>query len=226
MPQQINLCAPTLHKPQLPFAANIMVLVLAVLALVGCGVGAVWVRNMQNASQSLVTAMQTQTQEMQSLQVAIDRSKAMAKAPSPVLLQKAKALRVDMESREQLLRALQQGHAQPGYGHSDRLLLVARSIPALVWVTEVKADHARMEVSGFTLEPSALNDWVSRLAVSPLMQGLRLSTVKVQSTALAHANAPVVVNAPTVVGPEAWSFNLVSVQPERVADVASAGGKP
>jgi len=66
-----------------------------------------------------------------------------------------------------------------------------------------------MEVSGFTLEPSALNDWVGRLSGSPLMQGLRLATVKVQSTAVASANAPVAGSFPAAAGREAWSFNLV-----------------
>ncbi len=225
MPQQINLCSPTLQKQRLPFSANTVAVALGVFVVLGGGLCAAWVWNLQNASQGFVAAMQTQAQEMQSLQLAIDRSKAMAQPPSPELIKEAQDKRAEIESKELILRALQQGNWKPGYGHSDRLALVARSIPAPVWITEVKADSGRMEVSGFTLEPSALNDWVGRLSGSPLMQGLRLATVKVQSTAVASANAPVAGSVPAAAGREAWSFNLVSAQPQP-ADAPPAGGKP
>jgi hypothetical protein len=67
-------------------------------------------------------------------------------------------------------------------------------------VTAVKADDVQLEVSGFTLEPAALNDWVGKLAASPLLQGQMLSTVKVEnaSTAAAKVARPM------------WSFSLVS----------------
>ena len=97
------------------------------------------------------------------------------------------------------------------------------SIPAPVWVTEVKADGQRLEVSGFTLEPAALNDWVSRLSGSPLMRGLRLDAVKVESTAAASAPAgPVAGVAPAAPSRESWAFNLVNAQPQ----AEPTGGKP
>lgn len=40
-----------------------------------------------------------------------------------------------------------------GQGHAARLQLVAASIPAQVWVTDVKADELQLDISGFTLEP-------------------------------------------------------------------------
>lgn len=233
MPQQINLCALTLQKPRQQFSANTMAVALAVFVVLGSGLCATWVWNLQRAGQGFASATQTQALEMQTLQAAIDRSKAMAQPPSPELVKEAQARRADVEAKELMLRALQQGLLVPGYGHSDRLALVARSIPPEVWVTGVKADSARMEVDGFTLEPSALNDWVARLALSPLMQGLRLATVKVQSTTLQNPSAanpasqtaaanPGVGTAP---GREAWSFNLVSAQVAPVLDAAT-GGKP
>ena len=233
MPQQINLCALTLQKPRQQFSADTMAVALAVFVVLGGGLCAAWVWNLERASQGFASATQTQTLEMQTLQAAIDRSKVMAQPPSPELVKEAQARRAEVEAKELMLRTLQQGLLVPGYGHSDRLALVARSIPSEVWVTGVKADSARMEVDGFTLEPSALNDWVARLSVSPLMQGLRLATVKVQSTAVQNAAvpnaAPQAVPAPqsTAVNPgrEAWSFNLVSAQAAPTPD-AVAGGKP
>lgn len=225
MPQQVNLCSPTLQKPRQAFSANTMALSLGVLVLVGGALCVVWDWNLRSASQGYLSAMQAQAQEMQSLQVAIDRSKAMAEPPSPALIKELQELGADIDSKERILQALQQGNWTPGYGHSDRLALIARSIPAPVWITEVKADSGRMEVAGFTLEPSALNEWVQRLSGSPLMEGLRLATVKVQSTALSSANASVTGKVPVAGGREAWSFSLVSAQVSPV-DAKPAGGTP
>lgn len=225
MPQQINLCSLTLQKPRQPFSAHTMLVVLGGVVLVGGALCFAWVWNLEKAGQGFATAVQNQTLEMQSLQAAIDRSKTLAQPPSPELIKEAQDKRAEIDRQEQILRALQQGNWPSGQGHSDRLALVARSIPAPVWVTEVKADSVRMEVSGFTLEPSALNEWVARLSASPLMQGLRLATVKIQSTALQAESPAVAGTAPTLNGREAWSFNLVSEQ-MLIANPASLGGTP
>lgn len=225
MPQQINLCSPTLQKPRQAFSANTMAVSLGILVVLGGALCAIWDWNLRNASQGYLAAMQAQGQEMQSLQVAIDRSKALAQPPSPALVRESQDLAASIAGKEQILVALQQGNWTPGFGHSDRLALIARSIPAPVWITEVKADSGRMEVTGFTLEPSALNEWVQRLSSSPLMKGLRLATVKVQSTLLPAANAAVTGKAPVAGGREAWSFSLVSAQVSP-ADAKPAGGAP
>jgi Tfp pilus assembly protein PilN len=121
------------------------------------------------------------------------------------------ALEADVARQQGVLRGLEQGRMAPGEAHSDRLALVSRSIPDKVWVTGLLADATRLEVTGYTLEPSALNDWVARLSLSPLMQGLRLATVKVQSIRLAQATGAPAAAAPA--GPETWSFTLISAQP-------------
>ena len=59
-------------------------------------------------------------------------------------------------------------------------------------------DANQMEVSGFTQEPAALNDWVARLALHPVLTGQQLSRVKVERV------------APAPGGRALWSFSLVS----------------
>lgn len=222
MPQQINLCTPILQKPRQRFAANTLVQALAVLLLLGGGLATAWLWSLHQAREELLAGIQNQAQELRQLQTAIEQAKHMAQGPSAELQQQVKARQAEVQAQEAVLQALQEGLLVPGAGHSDRLALVARSIPKPVWVTEVRADGQRLEVSGFTLEPAALNDWVGSLSQSPLMQGLRLDTVKVESTA-ATAAAPVAgVVAAAVPARESWSFNLVNAQP--VAD--GAGGKP
>jgi Tfp pilus assembly protein PilN len=225
MPQQINLCSSTLQKPRQAFEAQTMALALGIVVVLGGALCGIWSWNLHTAGQGYLSAMQAQSQEMQSLQLAIDRSKAMAQPPSPALVKESQDLAADIASKELILHALQQGNWAPGHGHSDRLALIARSIPAPVWITQIKADSGRMEVAGFTLEPAALNEWAQRLSASPLMKGLRLATVKVQSTSPSNASAAVAGKVPVAGGREAWSFSLVSAQAQP-ADAKPAGGAP
>jgi Tfp pilus assembly protein PilN len=211
MPQQINLCSPVLLAPKRYFAASTMLQVVGLFVLVG-GLGtAAWVWNTTSTSAELTRVLEGQKQQASQLQAALAVQTAAASPLDPALQNQRKALEADVARQQGVLRGLEQGRMAPGEAHSDRLALVSRSIPEKVWVTGLLADSTRLEVGGYTLEPSALNDWVARLSLSPLMQGLRLATVKVQSTRL----PPSAGTSPTTaapVGPETWSFTLISAQ--------------
>ncbi|MDR7306964.1 PilN domain-containing protein [Rhodoferax saidenbachensis] len=216
MPQQINLCTPILLTQKRYFSADTMAISLGVFVVAGALLCGVWVWNLQRASQGFSQTMDLQAREIATLQAAIQRGQTAAAPVDPALLQKLKEQQALLLQKQQTLQALQQGVSQPGKAHSDRLQLVARSIPAVVWVTDVKADAARLEVAGFTLEPSALNEWVVRLASSPLMQGLSLGDVKVERATATSAVAP---GASAAVGQALWSFTLVHL-------IVPAGGQP
>jgi hypothetical protein len=83
----------------------------------------------------------------------------------------------------------------------------------------VRADDLRLELSGYTLEPAALNSWVARLAESPLLEGQQLSVVKVERVNPETRSAGAAV-APAASGP-LWSYTLVTALSQ-----ASTGGKP
>ena len=210
MPQQINLCTPLLLAPKRYFSAQTMAQALAVFLLVGGALCATWVWNLSHATAELLRLQTQQAAELAALKAAMVANAARAAPLSPALQAQVQGLRAQVQVQENVLFALQQGHLVQGAAHSDRLALVSRSIPAPVWVTGVEADATRLEVTGYTLEPAALNDWVNRLALSPLMQGLRLATVKVQSARQAKAAADALA---LPAGREAWSFTLVSAQP-------------
>nr|WP_315480480.1 PilN domain-containing protein [uncultured Rhodoferax sp.] len=192
---------------------------LTVFVVVGGGLCAAWVWNLNRSVTELAQLKASQATELANLQSALRANVASAAPLSPELQSQLQALRTQVQAQEKVLLALQEGRMVSGAAHSDRLALVSRSIPGPVWLTGVDADATRFEVSGYTLEPSALNEWVNRLAFSPLMQGLRLATVKVQSARLAKATAEATA---TPAGREAWSFTLVSAQAP--APVASAAG--
>lgn len=229
MPQQINLSLPILLTQKRYFSAHTMALTLAVFLVLGGTLCAVWVWNLRNASAGYEQTMLAQTREIESLQAAIQRGKANAAPVDPALVRQLQERRTAVQQRGQLLMALQTGLLRPGEGHSDRLLLVARSIPASVWVTEVKADPSRFELSGFTLEPAALNTWVDTLAGSPLMRSLKLATVRVESTAATQPAVPATAvpapKTPAVATARAvWAFQLVNVEPLPAVGAASPPG--
>jgi Tfp pilus assembly protein PilN len=201
MSQQINLCNPILLTQKRYFSAQTMLQALAIFIVFGGGLGAYWVWSLDTASEGFKKTLATQARELESLQSTLAQSKAGEAPIDAALTQDLQARRNELPQREKLFEELQRGLFRRGWGHAARLELLARSIPAQVWVTEVKADDIQLDVSGFTLEPAALNDWVAKLAASPLLQGQKLTTVKVENTSAVAGKAGA---RPT------WSFNLVS----------------
>lgn len=219
MPQQINLCTPILLTQKRYFSAQTMGQAFAVFVVLGGGLCAYWVWSLNVASEGFKKTLVLQARELESLQSAIKQGRASAGPVEAALMLEIQNKRSELLVRDKLLEELPRGLFRPGWGHAARLQLVAQSIPSQVWLTEVKADEYQLEVSGFTLEPVALNEWVTKLAASPLLKGQQLATVKVENTRDAMANAPsgVAVSAllaaastvPTTRRP-VWSFSFVS----------------
>ena len=219
MPQQINLCTPILLTQKRYFSAQTMAQALAVFALLGGALCAYWVWSLNSASEGFKLTLATQAQELASLQVAIQQGKVSTAPLEAALAQQLQGHKLDLQQRQTLMEALQRGLFRPGWGHAARLQLVARSIPAQVWVTDLMADDNQLRLTGFTLEPAALNDWASRLAASPLLQGQQLSTLKVEQASVAVlktlGNTPMPAvsaasPATAAVPRPMWSFTLVS----------------
>lgn len=225
MAQQINLCTPILLKPKHYFSAQTMLLTVGLFVVLGGALCAAWVWNLQRATQGLRQVIQAQSSEMDKLKSAIQSSRSAAAPVDPALLAQLDATRSAVQSRQNLRDALHQGMLVPGWGHSDRLQWVARSIPAPVWVTDIKMEQGRFEVTGFTLEPAALNAWVGELANHPRMQGMKLATVQVERAQAAQLRLPA---TPTAASRPVWSFSLLSALPvvAPAAAATPAGGKP
>ncbi len=216
MPQQVNLCTPILLTQKRYFSAQTMAQALAVFVVLGGVLCAYWVWSLNAASANFRTVLETQSRELASLQLAIAKGKAGAAPAELALVDELGQGRAELTQREKVLADLQAGRLRPGAGHAARLTLLAQSVPALVWVTEVNADERGLNVSGFTLDPAELNTWVARLAASALLQGQKLAAVKVENA--------------SQTGPESggsrplWSFKLVSSS--GVPQPDTGGGQP
>ena len=227
MPQQINLFTPILLTQKRYFSALTLVQSLATLVFFGGVICAYWVWSLNSAGEALQRPLLEQSRELASLQLAIQQGKALASA-APVQLafrQELQARNDELLEREKLLQELERGLFQPGWGHAARLQLVAKSIPAQAWVTELTADDSRLAVSGFTVDPAALNGWVGKLAASPLLKGQQLTNVKVEN--VVASTASISSAAPTASAPgksePVWAFSLVSAIKK---SSAVAEGKP
>ncbi|MEN9437043.1 MAG: hypothetical protein RIR09_1698 [Pseudomonadota bacterium] len=217
MAQQINLCAPILLTQKKYFSAQTMAASLGVFLLLGGAMAAAWSWNLRSAASQYVATMETQSRDIANLQVALERNKAAAQPVDTGLSRALGERQQQLAQRQALLAALQDGAAEPGNGYSDRLKFLASTTPAPVWITGVSLAAGTFQVTGYTLEPSALNEWVARMATHPLLQGLQLSDVQVKATTptkpAAAANAAGVPAVPVAVPRTVWSFELASTRP-------------
>lgn len=212
MPQQINLSTPVFVKPRQYLAARSMGVMGLVFMTVGGVAAVVWGHRMAGSMAALKKTQQQQQQALDAMQAML---KAHEQTVGPAQLEEQKQLQALQEvvaEKERVLSALQQGVAVPGAAHSDRLLWIANSIPAQVWVTDVQADSQQMHLVGMTLEPAALHTWVEQFRTTPLMRGLKLQTVEVERAAaaapqLTAAQAGAASARPT------WRFRLHSTVP-------------
>jgi Tfp pilus assembly protein PilN len=234
MPQQINLCTPIFLTQKRYFSASKMAQALGVFLLLGSALLAFVTWSLQEVSAGYRQTVSSNQRELDRLQAAIKINLANSAPMDAALVQELQQRRDELQHREQLLDELRRGLAREGWGHSARMQLVARSIPPQVWVTEIKSDDTRFELSGYTVEPAALNVWMARLADSPLLQGQQLSTVKVERAmldlrdgAVATAATAPAGTAPAArpAGPAVWSYTLVSAIVAAPAAAAASGAK-
>jgi Tfp pilus assembly protein PilN len=234
MPQQINLCTPIFLTQKRYFSASKMAQALGVFLLLGGALLAFSTWSLQQVSEGYRQTVASNQREIDRLQAAIKINIANSAPADAALVQELQQRRDELQHREQLLGELRRGLAREGWGHSARMQLVARSIPPQVWVTDIKSDDTRFELSGYTVEPAALNVWMARLADSPLLQGQQLSTVKVEramvelhdgAAATVTAAPPGTVPPARAAGPAVWSYTLVSAIVAAPAAAAASGAK-
>ncbi len=219
MPQQINLCNPIFLVQKRYFSAATMARALGVFLLLGGLLSAYWSWALVALNTGYQQSAASGQREIERLQAAIQARRAATGPADAAAVRELETRKTELQQRELLLRELGRGLLRDGQGHAARLQLLAHSIPPQAWITEVKADDLRLELSGYTLEPAALNGWVARLADSPLLEGQQLSLVKVERVKPEAVPAGATA-IPALTGPF-WSYTLVTAWKP-----AAAGDKP
>ena len=211
MAQQINLYSPILMAPRRYFSALTMLQALgfyAVLLILLCA----WAVGSTTALRREVQAS-SRSQIFERDRLAQTLAQRAPKATSgPALEQELAQLQAALEQQRRQIDELARGRVAEGHSHAAVLKLVAQTVPAPVWLTELRLLEGRLELTGMTLQPQALNPWLAELADDPRTAGQRLAAVKLERR----------VSPEVPPGVEAWSFNLVSTAPG--AGPASPGG--
>lgn len=74
-----------------------------------------------------------------------------------------------LETRRTAREALQRGIATYKSGPSALMRQMANSIPPPIWLIEVRVAGSKVDISGKTLEPDAVNLWLERLRASEIL---------------------------------------------------------
>lgn len=211
MPQQINLIAQIQVTHMRYFSAKAMAQALAVMMVFGGSLYSYGLWNLSHASEGVRRVLRLQINELESLQIAIQQSKSGMSTVTPALMQALQAQQTELWQHQQLLDQLQRGVLRPGLGHSTQLQLIAQTIPVQIWITKVNADESHLDISGFTLEPSALNEWIGKLAISPILKGQKLIAVKVENMVTSYSqSATDIAMPPPSTSRPVWSFSISS----------------
>jgi Tfp pilus assembly protein PilN len=216
MTQQINLYNPILLAPRRYFSARAMVQALGLVTLVLVLV-CVWLQASTVAlRRDRLASARAQDSERERLTQALAASPA---ASGAALEQELAHLQQVVTQRRLLLDELSRGRVVEGRSHSAMLRLIAQTVPAPVWLTDIRLVEGRIELSGMTVQTEALRPWLSRLAGDPLTAGQHLATVKVERATAGAANG-------VPAGVDTWSFQLVSSVAAARPGAANPGGPP
>jgi Tfp pilus assembly protein PilN len=231
MAQQINLLTPILLAPKRYFSAAALLQALGLVVVGGLLIGG-WL--LLQARQTRQAFEATRAEADKERQLLIGAMTQLPGSADPTALnQQLNALQQGVAQRRLTLDELQKGQAVPGQSHSDVLRLLAATVPAPVWLSELRWSAGRMELEGRTLEPDALQPWVQRLAVHPLLKGQQLSAVKVERVAdgaalgapgngLAAGSAVPAASRSATRERPVWRFTLVSESARPAAAQPSA----
>jgi Tfp pilus assembly protein PilN len=201
MPQQINLYNPILLAPRRMFSARTMAQALGLLVLL-LAAASTWVQLGSAAlRRDRVASAQVQGAERERL---VQVLAAQPAASGVALEQELAQLQQGLAQRGALLAELSRGRLVDGRSHAALLRLIAQTVPAPVWLTEIRLVEGRVELSGLTLQTEVLRPWLSRLADDPMTAGQHLVAVKVEKVLPGSAAGAIPA------GVEAWSFQFVN----------------
>ncbi len=220
MPHQVNLYSPILLAPRRHFSAAAMGRALAVLVL-GVAALCAWLvlRGEQQRAELRTSEAFTQA-ESQRLNTLLAGRRA--------LPQDGAALQQELAREEALLAqarlqhaAAQRGRVREGRSPAALLQLLARTVPAPVWLSTVAIDDGELRFSGHTLQPEALRPWLAQLGAHPLTAAQQLGVARVEQERAAGTGT----GTSTPGEAERWQFSVTAAQGTR-ADAPRAEGRP
>jgi Tfp pilus assembly protein PilN len=203
MPQQINLYSPILLTPKRYFSALAMGQALAAFTAALLALSAWSAFRTVTLRRDLQSTTQAQQGERQRLKNAL-ANQPVATSPAALEQELATENRL-LAERQKMLAELSRGLVTEGRSHSAWLRLLAQTVPAPVWLTEVTLGDGRVELAGATLQPDALRPWLAKLGAHPLAAGRGFSALKLERSEAGGAPG-----VPGAAGAETWVFQVAN----------------
>lgn len=226
MSQQINLFVPILLAQRQYFSSRAILGALLLFCILGGGLVGYSLWNLNQSIDAAKLELTARTVEKAALQTSLQAGSTGSGLAQQNLITALKAANLELTQRQSLLLELKRGLVVGDDGHSARLRLIAYTIPAAAWITNIVADERHIELRGLTSEPAVLNDWMAQLSRSPLLQSQSLAAVRVEQqrkeSQLSEPVNSVARVPPPALGKTLWSFVVTSaaVSPSLVASGA------
>ena len=169
MSYQINLCPSRDPVSQAPWPAQRLACLFGALTCAVALVTVGWVWQLRSTEAQARAKFQANQQAISGLQKQLGVDASAVALSGPALSQELLARRSHLARMQARLSQLQRGVMAQGSGHAARLGWVASTIPPSAWLTQLKLDEERLELSGATLEPAMLNHWMDAHG-QPLVQ--------------------------------------------------------
>ncbi len=206
MAQQINLYSPILLAPKRYFSAATMAQALGALVALLLAAGLWTAASTAQLAREMAASARFHDAERARLSAELV-GRASPARDTAALEQALAAEHRALAERRALRDELQRTAA--GGGHAALLVLLARTLPEPLWLTEVHVADGRLTVRGHALRPEALQPWLGRLDREPLLAAQQLRLVQVERQAGGAG------------GGESWRFEIAGAPrapaPERLA---------
>ncbi|MBX9900957.1 MAG: PilN domain-containing protein [Burkholderiaceae bacterium] len=188
MSQQINLFNASLMKKKQPFSASTLLQTL-VVALLGVAAVSAYGYYQTAELKKMATAVSAQL-KMTEEQAAKMRAIAGAPTKNQELDDALSKLQDDLQKKRVVADILNAGDFGNTRGYSAYLAAFARQIPSGVWLTglSISGDGKDMSLSGRTLRPELVPEYVSQLKREAIMRGKSFATLKMSQPVLQSTN--------------------------------------
>ena len=178
MSQQVNLYNPIFLKQRKIFSSVTMAQALGLLAL-GLVVFYAYARFQVT---NLQTESERSAKRMEAAQVRVERlaPQFSPRLKSADLESKIKQTETELQALDAVQGALTKGSVVSGSGFSPYFKALARQVVAGLWLTNFSVTGSEMTISGRTLKPELVPEYIHRLGEEQVMQGRKFAMLEMR----------------------------------------------
>lgn len=207
--RQINLYNAALIPKRELFSARLILWWLVISILLMAAVGRWAMIETRSISREIaIQAGQQASARARALPMATDGEVLPTPQQVAALEQKLRSQQELLEKRQTFWRTLNQGTTAENGGPSALMRQFSKNIPPQVWLTEIRVTGGRIDVTGKTLDPVAVNALVDRLQTAGYLAAKPSAAIRLERTDVSSS-----VRTPLV-----YSFSVAAALSSTFAD--------